>query len=328
MVAAIFAAPPPSTHDQRDFRMTSALTRRAFVAVSLGATLYPALPTAAQTAVPGQPGPDAATMQAKADLAALEAAHGGRLGVAALDTGSGRRVSYRAGERFAMCSTTKVLTASAILTMVEQGRLQLDSQVHYRSADLLAYAPITRKNVATGFMTVDALCAAAIEWSDNTAENLLLGLIGGPAGWTRYARSIGDTTSRLDRTEPTLNTAIPGDPRDTTTPGAMLRDLHVVLLGAALNEASRQRLENWMLGNAITSGLLRAGVPNGWRVGDKSGSGDHATRNDIGIILPPRSAPILAAVYFTGSPGSASSRDQVIADVGRTLTATFPGITG
>ena len=147
-------------------------------------------------------GPDHSSVHARAALEALEARNGGRLGVVALDTGSGRRIDYRAEERFAMCSTHKFLSAAAVLTMVDQGHMKLDRRVPFGPADLLEYAPIARKNVDAGLMTVDALCEAAIEWSDNTAGNLLLGLIGGPTGWTRYARSIGDTTSRLDRIEP------------------------------------------------------------------------------------------------------------------------------
>jgi beta-lactamase class A len=296
--------------------MTIALARRSLVAASIGVTLCRALPARARAA-------REAEARAQRAVAALEARRGGRLGVAALDTGSGRTISHRAAERFAMCSTHKFLTAAAILAMVDQGHMTLDRPILYGRADLLEYAPIARKNVDAGFMTVDALCAAAIEWSDNTAENLLLGLIGGPAGWTRYARSIGDTISRLDRTEPTLNTAIPGDPRDTTTPEVMVRDLNALLLGEVLSDASCTCIENWMLGSTITGDLLRAGVPNGWRVGDKSGSGERGTRNDIAIIMPPQGAPILAAVFYTESTEPMPSRDHVIAEVGQIIAKTF-----
>jgi beta-lactamase class A len=266
---------------------------------------------------------DAISARSHEALVALERRSGGRLGVAVFDTGSELAIGYRAGERFPMCSTHKFLTAAAILTMVDQGQLELDRRVSYGSADLLEYAPIARKHVADGFMTVNALCEAAIQWSDNTAANLLLGLIGGPSGWTRYARSIGDATSRLDRTEPALNSAIADDPRDTTTPDAMVRDLNVLLVGNTLSDASRTRLTDWMLGAKVTDHLLRAGLPNGWRVGDKSGSGERGTRNDIGIILPSEGGPILAAVYYTECPGPGSSRDKVIAEVGRTIARGF-----
>jgi beta-lactamase class A len=262
-------------------------------------------------------------MQARATLAALETKHGGRLGVVAVDTASGRRIAYRPREYFAMCSTHKFLSTAAVLSQVDRGRLSLDGQVPYSRADLLSYAPITKQHVGAGFMTVDALCAAAIEWSDSTAANLLLKLIDGPDGWTRYARSLGDTVSRLDRTEPRLNSAIPGDVRDATTPGAMNHDLDAVLLGTALSEASRARLEGWMRAGRITGSLLRAGLPKDWLVGDKSGSGDNGTRNDIGIIRPPRRAPILAAVYYTESTEPPDSRDRVIAEAARTIALAF-----
>jgi beta-lactamase class A len=275
-----------------------------------------ALPRGARSAAPDL------TEQA---LAALEATNGGRLGVVAVDTASGRRIAYRADERFPMCSTHKLLSAAAILAMVEAGRITLDQQVPYGPADLLDYAPVTRKHVDAGSMTVDALCAAAVAWSDNTAGNLLLRLIGGPEGWTRYIRSIGDPVSRLDRVETALNTAIPGDPRDTTTPEAMVRDLRAILVGNALNAASRARLEGWMFDSPITGALLRAGLPSGWRVGDKSGAGERGSRNDIGIILPPDGTPVLAAVFYTGSDAPPASRDKTIADVGRLIAKNLGG---
>lgn len=300
--------------------MTSAFTRRAITGAAIGAVMYSPLRAHAQAPAAAIPSaPEAMQARARDALAALEARNGGRLGVAVLDVGSERGFGYRSEERFAMCSTFKFVTAAAILSLVDEGRLQLDRRVPYGPAELLEYAPIARKNVGAGFMTVDALCEAAIEWSDNTAANLLLGLIGGPSGWTRYARSIGDTTSQLDRTEPTLNSALPGDRRDTTTPDAMVRNLNRLLVGRTLSAVSRTRLENWMLGSKVTDHLLRAGLPNGWRVGDKSGTGERGTRNDIGIILRPDAAPILATVYYTGSTQPSASRDKVIADVGRLI---------
>jgi len=310
--------------------MTPVLTRRSVTAAAIGTTLSGALFAAyAQTAPAPQPSvPDHASDGARDALATLEMRNGGRLGVVALDSGSGRRIDYRADERFPMCSTHKLLTAAAILTMTDQGQMALDRRVPFGRADLLEYAPIARKNVGAGFMTVQALCEAAIEWSDNTAANLLLGLIGGPPGWTRYARSIGDTISRLDRTEPTLNTAIPGDPRDTTTPAAMARDLNVLLLGNQLSDTSRRRLEKWLLASKVTGDLLYAGLPDGWHIGDKSGSGERGSRNDIGIIWPPEAAPIVAVVYYTGSAEPLAGRNKVIADTGRIIARTFSPASG
>ena len=285
--------------------MIRLLTRRSLAAAAIGAAL-----SAPARAAPGA-------------LAALEASSGARLGVAALDTGSRRRIAHRAGERFPMLSTHKFLTAASILAQVDAHRVALGERIPYGPADLLDYAPVARRNVGAGFMTIEALCEAALQWSDNTAANLLLARIGGPPGWTRYARSIGDNISRLDRTEPALNTAIPGDPRDTTTPDAMLADVGHVLEGTALSEASRSRLRDWMLGGRVTGTLLRAGVPAGWRVADKSGSGERGSRNDIGMILPPGAAPILACIFTMHSPGPPETRDAVIAEATRIIVRAF-----
>ncbi len=219
-----------------------------------------------------------------------------------------------------MCSTHKLLTAAAILARVEHGGLTLAQRVPFGPADLLDYAPVTRRAVGQGAMTVEALCLAALRWSDNTAGNLLLGLLGGPAGWTAFARSLGDGVSRLDREEPALNEAAPGDPRDTSTPAAMLRDLDALLLGDALAAGSRGRLESWMAGNPLTDSLLRAGVPSGWRVADKSGAGAHETRTDAGILRRPGGAPILIGVFLTQGTRPAGARDQAIARVAQAVT--------
>ncbi|MCB8875913.1 class A beta-lactamase [Acidisoma silvae] len=284
----------------------SALTRRAMLA---GAAALAAAPAYADTVA--------------GDIAALEKQSGGRLGVFGLDTGSGRSIAYRAGERFPLCSTYKLLTVAAVLHGVDKGAVTLDQRIAYGQADLLDYAPVTRKNVGAGFMTVGALSAAALEWSDNTAANLLLGVIGGPQGWTRFARSLGDRVSRLDRTEPTLNTAIPGDKRDTTTPQAMVNDLRAVLLDDALTEPSRAQLNAWLLASQIDGALLKAGLPAGWRVGDKSGAGAYGTRNDIGILYPPGAAPILAAVYYTETTQPMAASNRLIADCGRIIAQAF-----
>lgn len=292
--------------------MAFELTRRAVIAGGFAAPLARSCHTLAQALPQAQ------------SFGALEAQHGGRLGVAALHTGSRRRLAHRSSERFPMCSTHKFQTVAAILAQIDQGKLSLDRKVAYGADDLLAYAPVTKAHVADGSMTVEALCAATIQWSDNTADNLLLRLIGGPAGWTRYVRWLGDQVSRLDRLEPALNSAIPDDPRDTSTPAAMVGALDTVLLGKVLSEASRSRLEAWMLDGKVSSNLLRAAVPEGWRVGDKSGSGELGTRNDIGILLPPATighAPILAAVYYTGSTAPLALRESVVAEAGRLVVA-------
>jgi beta-lactamase class A len=255
-------------------------------------------------------------------LAALEARHGGRLGVYARDLGSGWAISHRADEAFPMCSTFKMLLVAAVLARVARGRERLTRKITYTTHDLLAYAPVTKAHLAangTGALSVEALCGAAIEWSDNTAANLLLASAGGPPGVTAFARAIGDPRTRLDRTEPALNTSIPGDPRDTTTPRAMARDVEHLIFGSTLPPALRSRLRGWMLACKTASTRIPAGLPSGWQSGNKTGTGDNGSTNDVAFILPPSGGPIVAAVYSTGSRATGDQREAVLAAVGRII---------
>jgi beta-lactamase class A len=256
-----------------------------------------------------------------ADLARFEAASGGRLGVAVLDSESGAQAGHRAGERFPLCSTFKVLAVAAVLSRVDVGDERLDRRVRFEARDLVTYSPVTQHRVGGDGMPLEEICAAAITLSDNTAGNLLLAAIGGPPGLTRYARSLGDELTRLDRIEPELNEALPDDPRDTTTPAAMVKNLATLLTGSALSVDSRRQLLAWLLASKTGDARLRAGVPNGWQVGDKTGSGERGTANDIGIIRPPQRAPLLVAVYLTQSTQSTDQRNAVIASVGRLIAA-------
>ncbi len=252
-------------------------------------------------------------------FAAIEAKVGGRLGVAALDAATGIRLAHRDNERFAMCSTFKAMAVAAALAKVDRGAEQLDRFVRFGARDVLAYAPVARQHLGAGGMTFGEACAAAIEWSDNTAANIVLASIGGPPGWTGFVRSLDDPSSRLDRTEPALNTAIPGDPRDTTTPRAMAEDLRLVLLGKVLSPASRERLVGWMVGCQTGKMRLRAGFPAAWRVADKTGTGAHGSANDIAVAWTPR-GPIVVACYLTGAGRAAEAeRDAAIAEVGRAV---------
>ena len=215
-----------------------------------------------------------------------------------------------------MGSALRLVAAAAVLGRVDAGTDRLERRIPYGPADLLDYAPVTSAHVGEGGMSLGDLCAAAVSWSDNTAANLLLEVIGGPAGFTQYARSLGDTVTRLDRNEPTLNTAIPGDERDTTTPLAMLRDVQAVLLGGKLSDLSGRALEAWLIGDKVGDQRLRAGLPPSWRVGDKTGTGDNGTANTIAILWPPDRAPILATVFYTGSSASAEARNAVHKETG------------
>jgi len=261
--------------------------------------------------------------KAEAQVSTIEVKLGGRLGIALLDLESGQRLEHRARERFPMCSTFKLLAAAAVLHRVDLKQDQLTRFVTYTKADLLEYAPVTKAHIDEGGMTLSALCDAAIQQSDNTAGNLLLKSIGGPAGLTRYARSLGDKETRLDRVEPALNSALPGDERDTTTPTAMVENLRALLLGDALTPAARDQLNSWLAGNETGGEMLRAGLPKDWNVGDKTGRGANGATNDIAILRPPGRQPTVVAVYSVGSTANATDRQNAIAEVGRLIAETF-----
>lgn len=253
-----------------------------------------------------------------AKFAELETETGGRIGVAAIDAGTDKRVEYRPQERFTMCSTFKLLAAAAVLKRVDEGKEKLDRFVRYSEGQLLAYAPVTREHLKEGGMTLDALCAAAIQQSDNTAGNLLLDAIGGPNGWTDFARSLGDNTTRLDRNEPDLNIATPGDDRDTTTPAAMARDLERLFSPGVLSPASQRQLEEWLRANQTGLKMIRAGLPPDWKVGDKTGRSGTGIVNDIAIVRSPTGGPVFVAIY-TFNPGqSAEARDDLVATTAKT----------
>jgi beta-lactamase class A len=248
----------------------------------------------------------------------LEKKHAGsRLGVAAIDLSTNRRVDYRGDERFIMCSTFKVLAAAAVLKRVDEGRDKLDRFVKYGEAQLLSYAPVTRAHLNEGGMTLEALCAAAVETSDNTAGNLLLEAIGGPAKWTEFARSLGDNVSHLDHIEPELNVALAGKDNDTTTPAAMCGVLQRLFASDALSAASRTKLEGWMQNGQTGMKMIRASVPADWKAGDKTGrSGDGAT-NDIAVVRPPNGGPIFIAIYTVDPAESQEARDQLVAEIAK-----------
>lgn len=249
-------------------------------------------------------------------LRAIEAGTGGRLGVSVAGEGIAP-LAWRADERFPLCSTFKVLATAAVLA----GGEPLDRELTVRESDLLSYAPVSRKAFTErgGRMTLAEACAASIVWSDNTAANLQLARLGGPAALTRWVRSTGDTITRLDRDEPTLNTALPGDPRDTTSPAAMRETLAKILLGGVLSPEARTQLEGWMVGAQTGFKRLRAGLPANWIVGDKTGSGDNGTYNVVAILRPPGHPPLIATSYLTGATAPAATCDAAHAELGRLI---------
>jgi beta-lactamase class A len=245
-------------------------------------------------------------------LVALESQFSGRLGVHAFRADSGASIAHRSDERFPMCSTAKLLVVGAVLHRSERDASLLDRRVDYKADALVTYSPITGKHVGSG-MTVRELCAATITYSDNTAANLLIGLLGGPAAVTAFARSIGDRKFRLDRWETALNSAIPGDERDTTTPEAMAHTLRRLALDDALGMAQSAVLRDWLIGNTTGATRIRAGVPAGWTVGDKTGTGAYGSTNDVGIVWPTSGAPIIVAIYTTQKTEKADSRVDIVA---------------
>jgi beta-lactamase class A len=255
------------------------------------------------------------------DIAKIEVESGGRLGVAVLDTLTDARFGQRADERFPMCSTFKLVAAAAILARVDTGEERLVRRIRFGAGEVVVNSPITKDRVGGEGMTLAELCEAAMIVSDNTAGNLLLANLGGPAGLTAYARSLGDGVTRLDRIEPELNEARPGDPRDTTTPAAMLANLRALALENALSAASRAQLELWLVGNKTGDTRLRAGLPAGWRVGDKTGSGERGTTNDVGVFWPPDRAPVIVSIYLTETTAAPERRNATLAAVGRAVAS-------
>jgi beta-lactamase class A len=254
-------------------------------------------------------------------IAAIESEAGGRLGIAVMDEAGRTLMTYRAEERFPMCSTFKVLAAAAVLAKVDMGRLALQDRVSYGEADLLGHAPDTRAHVEQGWMSLGDLCAAAIRSSDNTAGNLVLRTIGGPQAVTAFARSLGDRVTRLDRTEPSLNSAIPGDPRDTTTPAAMAGDLRRLFAGGALSPPSALQLEAWMIASTTGAMKLRAGLPKDWGIGDKTGAGENGVSNTIAVLRPPGRVALFAAVYLAEAAVPVEGRDRVHRQVAELIAA-------
>jgi len=257
------------------------------------------------------------------DMKQLESKSGGRLGVAVLDTKDGSLLQHRGDERFPMCSTFKLLAAAAVLKGSGDDLAGLRRRVHFEKTDLVTYSPETEKHVGGEGMSLAEICEAAVTLSDNTAGNLMLKNIGGPEGLTAFARSLGDQITRLDRIEPDLNEAVPGDPRDTTSPAAMAANVRKLLLGDALNEAARDQLTRWLVANKTGDTRLRAGLPHGWRVGDKTGTGRLGTNNDVAIIWPTSRPPLIVACYLTGSTLEMGAQNEIIASIGRTVGAAF-----
>lgn len=266
-----------------------------------------------------------AALAAESELAALEKRSGGRLGVYAFVPGTNRALAHRADERFAMCSTFKAVLAAAVLARVDRGEEKLGRPLALTKADMLSHAPVSEKHLPLGSITVEEACQAVVEVSDNPAANLLLKSIGGPAGFTAYTASLGDKVTRLDRYELDLNTAVKGDPRDTTSPRAMAETLRKIALGEALPAPYREKLVGWMAASPSGVRRLRKDLPAGWRAADKTGTGMNGSTNDIAVLWPPAGPPIVAACYLTETSAPLEAREAIHAEVGALVARTLAG---
>lgn len=285
------------------------LARRHFLQLT-GAALASTLAANALAKAPptalSKPNPQAA------DFAALEKASGGRLGVTLLNTATGQRNGHRQDERFPMCSTFKFVLSACVLHLADQGTLSLDRRLPISAQDMLSHAPVTRRHVGKD-LTVRDLCRATMVTSDNPAANLLLGVVGGPAGVTAFLRANGDAVTRNDRLEPEMNEFAPGDPRDTTSPAAMAASLQRFVLGDVLKPASRLQLADWLIDNETGDARLRAGLSKAWRVGDKTGSNGEDTTNDIAILWPlAGGTPWVLTTYLQGATVDDAGRNDVL----------------
>lgn len=243
----------------------------------------------------------------------------GRVGYSVLSLTNGNILeSYRDKERFPMMSTFKVLLCGAVLSRVDSGQEQLDRRIKYQQHDLVEYSPVTEQHINDG-MTVGELCDAAITMSDNTAANLLLTTIGGPQKLTDFLRKSGDQISRLDRNEPTLNEALPGDERDTTTPEAMAKTLNELLTGKTLTASSQQQLMDWMIADKVAQPLLRSVLPNGWFIADKTGAGKNGSRGIIAVMGPDKNSARIVVIYLTENKATMTELNKYIAEIGNSL---------
>lgn len=275
----------------------------------------------------------------------LERLNRGRLGLALLNSQGTPLVSYRAEERFPLCSTSKLMMTAAVLhASMSEPDIML-KPIAITQQDMLSYSPITKAQVGKSLSLRD-LCAAAMQYSDNTAANLLMRQVGGPKGVTAFARAMGDNIFRLDRWEPELNTCLPQDPRDTSSPLAMAASLHAVCLQgqgtpsptgrtALLGAQQQQQLLAWLRGNTTGAERIAAGTPEKWQVGDKTGSGDYGTTNDVAIVWaanstttvpsaaqsPPQAPVYTLSVYFTQQKAQAPMRADIVAQATRIALA-------
>ena len=258
------------------------------------------------------------------EVAQEESSLQARIGVAVIDTGTGQIWQHRGEERFPLNSTHKAFTCAAVLAQADNKKIRMDLPILINREALVRYSPVTGKVPSGGSQSLRELCRAAVSVSDNTAANLALNAIGGPPSFTTFMRSMGDNETRLDRLEPELNEANPGDARDSTTPLAAARSLQKLLLGDFLSTTARTELTQWMLDDQVADALLRAGLPKDWRIADKSGAGGHGSRSIIAVIWPPERSAVVIAIYITQTTASMSASNQAVSRIGSALAKAMP----
>jgi len=254
-----------------------------------------------------------------ATIVKLESQLSARIGVTVFEVDTDKRWEYHADDLFPMSSTFKTLACAALLHRVDANQETLERIVEIEAASLVSYSPITETRVADAGMSLAELCEASITVSDNTAGNLILEAIGGPQGLTDFMRSLGDEVTRLDRMETQLNEGVPGDPRDTTTPNAMASAMRRLILGDVLSVSSRMQLEAWLRADSVADALFRAGIPETWEIGDKTGAGGYGSRSIAAIMWPPSGNPVIATVYITETDASFDDRNSAIAQIGAAI---------
>lgn len=242
-----------------------------------------------------------------------------RIGVAMIDTASDRILNYRGHERFPLNSTVKVLLCGALLSEVDKRKVALSESVQFEKNALVSSSPVTEKFLKPDAMNWQQLCSAAISHSDNTAANLIGQKVDGPAAMNLFLSGLGDSVTHLDRDEPELNSAVPGDVRDTTQPVAIVQTLQKLALGKVLKPTSRQQLVQWMRDDKVADALLRSALPSGWTIADKTGAGGYGSRSIISILWPTNSKPLIIAIYITQTPASLAQSNAAIARIGKHL---------
>lgn len=242
-----------------------------------------------------------------------------RVGMTVFDANTGTTWQYRGDERFPLNSTHKIFSCAALLAKVDGKSLSLDQSVSISKEMLVTYSPITEKSLSPQTMTFGEVCRAAVSYSDNTAANVVFDAIGGTSGFNLYMQSIGDDQTRLDRKEPELNDATPGDERDTTTPNDIVSSLRKIVLGNGLSVSSRNVLTQWMLDDQVAGTLLRASLPSNWKIADKTGAGGYGSRSIVAVIWPPSKQPVVVGIYVTQTKASLQASNEAIARIGAAL---------